>query len=80
MKKLITGIISALSITLLVGCGSATTSSKISGDEEFVKIASKAINKRWDEQDKVTNDENSNNKNIEIVEREVKTLEELKER
>lgn len=82
MKKILFGIASTLALLMLTGCGSGSdsTTSKKTGDQEFIEIASKSINNRWEEQDKVIYDGTENAKNIQIIEKEIQSLEQAKEK
>lgn len=68
---LLTGVIS-----FLVGCGS---SEKVSGDERFIKEASKSINQRWDSQTKAEKKGYKENEIEEILTNEINGFEEYKE-
>lgn len=77
-KKVLAGIV-CIGCIALGGCGQANTADNtVKGDADFLKIASKAINKRWDEQDKLVEDEKTYEKTQKILEEETRTLEDAK--
>lgn len=64
---------------ILMSLAACSASKKeITGNQKFVNNFEKAINTRWSDQDKISSqsEEDTNKKNIEIIEKEIKTLEE----
>lgn len=78
MKKIIMSIAVTLCILVgITGCGSGEKS--VSGDEIFIKEASKAVNKRWNEQIAAEKRGYKENEGVEILEREINSFEKAKE-
>ncbi|WP_462405815.1 hypothetical protein [Gracilibacillus sp. Marseille-QA3620] len=79
MKKGIYLIMALLLSISLWGCSDQSAKKSKSPDEIFIEDFSKAINRRWTAQDKLNEDideEEYNKKNVEILEAELKTIEE----
>ena len=80
MKKAISIFLVMLMIVSVLGCTkqSGETEKETSPDDVFIEEFSKAINKRWKEQDKLAESlstEEYNEKNVEILEEELETIE-----
>jgi len=80
MKKIFSLFFALLMVFSIVGCSnqSEKAEEKLSPDDVFIEEFSKAINKRWTEQDKMVEteaDEKYYEKNIEILEEELETIE-----
>ena len=81
MKKAMSLLLIMLMIVSMIGCANQSGESKKeepTPDEVFVEEFSKAINKRWKEQDKLAESlttEEYNKKNAEILEEELETIE-----
>lgn len=82
VKKIILSVVSTICVaSLVVGCGANNkkVEKEISGDEKFIIEASKAINKRWDSQEKGEKENYTTEQYIKILEDENKSLEAAKE-
>lgn len=80
MKKIIGLFIALLMVIGILGCSnqSEKAKEKISPDDVFIESFSKAINKRWAEQDKLKESEEDKKyyeKNVGILESELETIE-----
>lgn len=76
-KKIAIAIMSLTCISLMAcNSGDSTADTKVKGNEEFLKVASKAINKRWDEQAKKDVSGYAEGEYVKILEIENKSIEE----
>ncbi|MBU3090372.1 FxLYD domain-containing protein [Clostridium gasigenes] len=75
-KKITTLFLAGVISMSLVACGGEKET--LTGNQKFINVFEKSVNARWTEQDKPTktSDEEKTKKNVAILEKEIKSLEE----